>query len=191
MENNIIRTKADLREWLQADGQYYKSQSGGVRNRLNSRRIDTPLSDQRYIWKYVKALRMTEYYLNNHTIYHRLMHKYWLSRLRHYSYKTGFQIDPNTCGKGLCIYHYGYIIINGAARLGEHCQLSQGVVIGQTNPGMVPTIGNHVTLCTGAKVVGRVTVGDHAIIAPNTVVIKDVPARATVSGVPAQIIRQR
>lgn len=191
MGNSIIRTKADLREWLEADGQYYKSQSGCVRNWLNSWRIDTPTSDQRYIWKYVKAMRMTEYHFNNHTLWHRIMHKYWLSRLRHYSYKTGFQIDPNTCGKGLCIYHYGYILVSGAARLGEHCILTPGVVIGQTENECVPTIGNHVKICPGVKVVGKVTVGDHAIIAPNTVVIKDVPAWATVSGVPAKIIRQR
>lgn len=186
----MIKTRQDLRDYLQADGQYYQRQSGGVWKRLNSRRIDTPQSDQWYNWKYIVALRHTEYHINNHTLYHRIMHKYWLWRLRHYSHITGFQIDPNTCGKGLFLGHYGYIVVNSRAQVGEHCVFSPGVVIGATDKG-IPTIGNHVTLCTGAKVVSRVTVGDHAIIAPNTVVIKDVPARATVSGVPAQIIRQR
>ncbi|MCM1109233.1 MAG: hypothetical protein NC388_09335 [Clostridium sp.] len=187
----MIKSKQDLNEYLLADGKNYPCQLGGVVKALIYRRIDTPIRDQWYIWRYVKALRMVEYHLNNASLWHRAMHKYWLFKLRHYSYKTGFQIEPNTCGKGLCIYHYGYIIVNGQARIGENCILTPGVVVGQTNKGCVPTIGNNVTLCTGAKIVGKVYVGNNAIVAPNTVVIKDVPDNATVSGVPAKIIRQR
>ena len=187
----MIQTINDLKEYLQADGQFYQTQSGGEIAALNSRRSDNPISDQWYIWRYVKSMRMVEYHLNNKGIFHRLLHKYWLLKLRHYSYKTGFQIAPNTCGKGLCIYHYGYILVNGQAKLGDYCTLTSGVVIGQTDKNKVPIIGNHVKICSGAKIVGNVKIGDHAIIAPNTVVVKDVPAHATVSGVPAKIIKQR
>lgn len=187
----MIKSKQDLHEYLHADGKHYPNQSGGVIKALESRRIDTPISDQWYIWRYIKSMRMVEYHLNCKGFLHRVMHKYWLFRLRHYSYKTGFQIDPNTCGKGLCIYHYGYIIVNAQASIGENCTLTPGVVVGQTDKGCVPIIGNNVTLCTGAKIVGNVHIGDNVIVAPNTVVIKDVPANATVSGVPSKIIRQR
>ena len=53
----------------------------------------------------------------------------------------------------------------------------------------VPTIGDNVEIALGAKVIGKVFVGNNAIVAPNSVVIKDVPENAIVSGVPAQIIK--
>ena len=81
-------------------GNFTKLNRGGVIAALNSRRSDNPISDQWYIWRYVKSMRMVEFHLNNKGVFHRLLHKYWLLKLRHYSYKTGFQIAPNTCGKG-------------------------------------------------------------------------------------------
>ena len=56
------------------------------------------------------------------------MRLYWLRKLRRISYKTGFQIPPNTCGKGITIWHWGPIIINGAAQIGENCTLYPGVL---------------------------------------------------------------
>ena len=61
---------------------------------------------------------------------------------------------------------------------------------GGGDPGS-PTIGNNVEIAVGAKVIGNVTVGDNAVIAPNSVVIKDVPANAIVSGIPAKIIKMK
>ena len=53
-----------------------------------------------------------------------------------------------------------------------------------------PTIGNNVELTLGCKVIGKVTIGDGVIVAPNSVVIKDVPACCAVSGVPAKVIKE-
>ena len=50
------------------------------------------------------------------------------------------------------------------------------------------TLGGHVDIGAGAKLVGPLTVGDHAVIGANAVVTKDVPARATVAGIPARVI---
>lgn len=50
-------------------------------------------------------------------------------------------------------------------------------------------IGNNVDLSVGCKVIGGVNIGDNVIVAPNTVVVKDIPANAIVSGVPAQILK--
>lgn len=85
----------------------------------------------------------------------------------------------------------GGVIIN-ALHLGDYCIVNTGVVIGikgmQENK---PTIGNYVEITVGAKIIGKITIGDHAAIAPNSVVISDVPAYAIVSGVPAKIIKYK
>ena len=54
----------------------------------------------------------------------------------------------------------------------------------------IATIGNNVSLLIGCKVIGKVTIGDNSVVAPNSVVVKDVPENCVVSGVPAKIIRQ-
>lgn len=85
-------------------------------------------------------------------------------------------------------------IYSNVETMGNNCIISSGVVLGDKgggkNPGR-PTIGNNVEICVGAKIIGRVNVGDNVIIAPNTVVISDVPSNAVVSGVPARIIKIR
>ena len=53
-----------------------------------------------------------------------------------------------------------------------------------------PIIGNNVSLTVGSMVIGKVTIGDNVTVAPNSVVIKDVPSNCVVSGVPAKIIKQ-
>ena len=76
--------------------------------------------------------------------------------------------------------------------MGTGCIVSTGVIVGnkdsQDNRAI---IGNNVNLSVGCKVIGKVTIGDNVIVAPNSVVIKDVPANAVVSGVPAVIIKQK
>lgn len=112
--------------------------------------------------------------------------------LRKYSIKYGFQIYPNTViGKGLYIGHFGTIIINGKAIIGNYCNLASGVTIGQTNRGIkcgTPTIGDKVWIGTNAIIVGKITIGNNVLIAPNAYVNTDVPSNSLVIGNPAQII---
>lgn len=109
-----------------------------------------------------------------------------------HSYFYGYQINPSTkIGKGLYIGHRGTIIINSKAIIGECCNLSPGVTIGQTNRGAkkgAPVIGNKVWIGTNAVLVGNITIGDNVLIAPNSYVNIDIPANSIVIGNPAKFI---
>jgi serine O-acetyltransferase len=111
---------------------------------------------------------------------------------RRYLYKFGFQIPLSTkIGKGLHIAHFGNVVVHEDAVLGDNCNLTHGITIGRTNRGGrkgCPTIGNRVWVGTGAVIVGKITVGDNVLIAPNSYVNFDVPANSIVLGNPAKII---
>jgi serine O-acetyltransferase len=112
--------------------------------------------------------------------------------LKHYSVKYGYQITPSTkIGKGLYIGHHGTIIINSKSVIGDCCNLSPGVTIGQTNRGSkkgAPVLGDRVWVGTNAVIVGGIKIGDNVLIAPNAYVNIDVPSNSIVIGNPAQII---
>jgi serine acetyltransferase len=80
------------------------------------------------------------------------------------------------------------IIVNEFSTIGENCKIFHQVTIGEKN-GKAPTIGDNVTIYPGAKIVGGITVGNNAVIGPNSVVVKDVPDNAVVSGIPAVVIK--
>lgn len=76
--------------------------------------------------------------------------------------------------------------------MGNYCLCNQGLIIGNKNGDNEnrAIIGNNVEFTPGVKVIGKVVIGDNAKIAPNSVVIKDVPANSVVSGVPAVLIKK-
>ena len=105
---------------------------------------------------------------------------------------TGISI-PWQCeiGEGLYIGHYGSIILAPEARIGHNCSLAQNVTIGMapSNEGRgAPTIGNRVFIGAHSVIIGRITIGDDAVICPGAVVNKSVPARAVVLGNPARAV---
>lgn len=105
---------------------------------------------------------------------------------------TGISL-PFTCkiGKGLYIGHFGSIIVGYEVVIGEYCNLSQQVAIGQAGRGGIqksPTIGNRAHIAPGAKLFGGIKIGDNVAIGANAVVTKDVPDNAVVVGIPAKII---
>ncbi len=94
-------------------------------------------------------------------------------------------------GKGLYIGHFGGLIVGEGVKIGERCNLSHGVTIGYAGRGDkrgAPTIGNKVQIYTGSVIVGKITVGDNAVIGANAVVTKDVAESAVVGGVPAKVL---
>ena len=94
-------------------------------------------------------------------------------------------------GPGLRLPHPMGIIIAPNVRVGENCDLYADVrlVLAHGCP-QGPQIGHHVFLGDGAKVVGHVVVGDHAVIGVSSVVTKDIPAHATAVGIPAKVISE-
>lgn len=182
IRGKMIYNRHDLREYLSADSKNYQTLLGGWQT-LKTLLLCDPISDQRYIWKYIVALRHVEWCVNAKGLWrHQLMRIYWLRRLRKLSYKTGFQIPPNTCGKGLTIWHWGPIIINPATRIGENCTLYPGVLIGHKSAkeGKAATIGNNVFIGAGTKIIGDVHIGDNVTIGQNCVITKDITSGSIV-----------
>jgi len=95
-------------------------------------------------------------------------------------------------GRGLTIDHFGGIVVSGYARFGDNCRIRSGVCVGlsRVDDPCAPVIGNNVDIGAGAKVLGRITVGDNVIIGANAVVTKSVPPNSIASGIPA-VVRPR
>ena len=77
--------------------------------------------------------------------------------------------------------------------MGNHCIVNSGVVLGNKGPGMnekKPSVGDNVNFCVGCKVIGDIRIGNNVLVAPNAVVVKDVPPDSVVAGIPAKVISQ-
>ncbi len=138
-------------------------------------------------FKAVRSYRRANwFYRHNHKFIARMISQ----RARH---KTGIEIHPGAkIGKGLFIDHGMGVVIGETTEIGDYCTLYQNVTLGGTGKDhgkRHPTLGNHVLVGAGAKVLGPFTVGDHARIAAGAVVLSEVPANATAVGVPAHVVR--
>jgi len=113
-----------------------------------------------------------------------------LWRLNHTLYGVSIGHHVRTTG-GLYIAH-GHVVMDGVIRLGHSVQVAPFVTLGLTNSEghpfdlIGPTIGDHVNIGTGAKVLGPVHIGDHVKIGANAVVVHDVPPGHTAVGAPAR-----
>ena len=101
----------------------------------------------------------------------------------------GSVIPPETrIGKNV---HFAYnalgIVIHRQCIIGDDVWISQQVTIGGLNEGF-PTIGNNVYIGAGARIIGKICIGDNAKIGANAVVLTDVPNGATAVGIPARVI---
>lgn len=106
----------------------------------------------------------------------------------------GIEVSPKVKIEGGLFLPHTVGTVIGAARIGRNCTIMQGVTLGALEsdlsftPATRPVIGNDVVIGSGAKVLGGITVGDHAKIGANAVVLCDVPAYALAVGVPARIL---
>lgn len=135
------------------------------------------------IWKFEIALRKHEYYLNSGK--NKFVCKWYQFKHHRLGIKLGFSIPCNVFG-GLRINHYGLVVVNPAARIGDYCDVHQGVNIGVNTDGKAPTIGDNVWIGPGAKIFGGIVIGDEIMIGANSVVNKDFKeSNYIIAGVPA------
>lgn len=106
---------------------------------------------------------------------------------------TRIEIHPAaTIGKRLFIDHGNGVVIGETAEIGDDVSMFHQVTLGGTGHEKGkrhPTIGNKVTIATGAKILGNIKIGDNSKVGANAVVLNDVPPNATVVGIPAKIVK--
>jgi serine O-acetyltransferase len=131
---------------------------------------------------------------------HRLNHALWqwglkwLARFLAYltRWLTGIEIHPRArIGRRFFIDHGMGVVIGETAEIGDDCTLYHGVTLGGTSwqqGKRHPTLGNDVVVGAGAKILGPLDIGEGARIGSNAVVVKDVPAGATVVGIPGRVV---
>ena len=136
-------------------------------------------------------------------LFHRLNHWLWnkglflIARIAAHiaRFLTGVEIHPGAkIGRRFFIDHGMGIVIGETAEIGDDCSIYHGVTLGGTTwqkGKRHPTLKNDVVIGAGAKVLGPITLDDCSRVGSNAVVVKDVPAGATVIGIPGHIVAMR
>lgn len=131
---------------------------------------------------------------------HRIAHWLWVHRARlaaravsaFVRFLTGVEIHPGaTIGPRFFIDHGTGVVIGETAVVGADVTMYHGATLGGTSLGRTkrhPTVGDRVTVGTGAKILGPITIGSDSRIGANAVVVKPVPPNSVVVGVPGQVI---
>jgi len=134
--------------------------------------------------------------------FHRLAHALWKRGFRTLAriisqfsrFLTGIEIHPGAViGRKLFIDHGMGVVIGETCEIGDNVTLYQGVTLGGTGKEKGkrhPTIGNHVLIATGAKVLGSFKIGDYSKIGAGSVVLQEVPPHSTVVGIPGRVVVQ-
>jgi serine O-acetyltransferase len=106
----------------------------------------------------------------------------------HYGIELPYSVK---LGRRVVIEHQGAIVVHGDSVIGDGCILRQGVTLGNrrlNEPFDAPVLGKQVNVGAGAKILGKVIIGDAAAIGANSVVLCDVPAGRIAIGIPAKVV---
>lgn len=186
----MIKSKADLKEYLKTEKKNAYPYGSGIKYKLLVR-----ISMEHYfeIWKYIKYLRKSEYYMNtnkNKNIIRYIKYLFYERKKNKLGNKIGFYIPPNTFEKGLFIAHHGSIIINPMVHVGQNCILHGDVCIGNNGEDNgAPQIGNNVDIGIGAKILGDIKIGNNIKIGANAVVVKSfINDGDTIIGIPGKLL---
>lgn len=186
----MIKSKEELKEYIASDNSWF---------------VENSFKDKLVFWygqypgwklkKYLKYLRMHEFYYNTATgrHYFKKFLKIFYERKKHrLGSQLGIEISPNCFEKGLTIDHAGSIIINNDAKIGENCRLHGANCIGNNGQSKeAPTLGRNVDVGYGAVIIGNVTIADDIIIGANAVVNKSfTEPGCIIAGIPAKVVKQ-
>lgn len=174
IQDKMIKSREELNHYLECDRKALRI----------SRKRPHLFGDE--IWKFERLMRKLNYASSAGNI---LSKKFLKLRYHRLGIKLGFSIPCDVFGPGLCIVHYGTIIVSHNAVIGSNCRIHAGVNIG-ANAGQkeAAVIGNNVYIGPGAKIIGKINIGDNSVIGANAVVVNDVECNTTVGGIPAKKI---
>jgi serine O-acetyltransferase len=131
---------------------------------------------------------------------HRFAHALWMAGRRDFALylqsrsSQVFQVDINPAcriGKGIMLDHATGFVAGETAVIGDNVSILQGVTLGGTGKAdedRHPKIGDGVLIGAGAIILGNIRIGECARVGAGSVVVKDVPPRVTVVGVPARVV---
>lgn len=186
----MIHSKQDLHFFIEED---HKANIG--RSKCNSFKMMVNVwygNDSYRFLQYMLALRKYEYALNcSKGFFGRI--NTCIAKIRWHRLGARYNVNilPNVVGYGFrCSHLVGGLIIN-CKSVGNNCSANAGVIVGNKGGDELAIIGNNVSLSIGSKVIGKINIGNNVTVAPNSVVVKDVPDNAIVSGIPAKIIKMK
>lgn len=144
-------------------------------------------------FQYTFLMRLCSYFSNTgNFILNKLAFRFFFEIFRLQASGSNVEITYNTkIGRGLYIPHLIGIVINEEAIIGNNCNISQNVTIGNLKRGSrkgSPTIGDNVYIAPGAVLIGNIRIGNNVAIGANCVVNKDLPDNAVAVGIPVRII---
>ena len=134
----------------------------------------------------IKSIRQYQKHQKNPQLFSSIWKKWHVLEHRFWTVMAGADIPINCqLGGGLVMPHPTGVVINSQAKIGVNCLILQQVTIVKD-----VTIGGHIDIGAGAKILNSVTIGDNAKIGANAVVVPDVPADKTAVGVPAKVLNK-
>lgn len=179
----MIQSRDDYREYYRQDLQ----RTGlplhpGLTQRISERR-----------YRLYRSLRLTEYYTNcRKDPLGRLAGKFLRLHHRILCDRYSWTIPINVFGPGLAIVHVGTIVVNGDAKIGKNCRIHVCTNIGRApskEGDGAPILGDNVYIGPGAKLFGKITIGDNTAIGANAVVNSSFPdGNCSIGGIPAKKI---
>lgn len=180
----MIATKRELQFYIKAD----RIMNGLPTKRTLRERVHFFLPPPVKIIETLRYMRRASYYngKKNPSVIDRLLGKWSSLMYMITSMKLGFSIGSNVFGYGLVIPHYGTIVVNSGVRAGNYCVLHTSTCIG----GSDKVIGDGLYLAAGAKIMGKLTLGDGVSVASNSLVNRSAGSNVLLAGSPAMVKKQ-
>ncbi|MBL1280913.1 MAG: serine acetyltransferase [Fluviicola sp.] len=174
----MINSKTDYKLFLEKDLLSYQ---------LSKYSLSTHIKNP--IVRFQRRLRKIEYLTNCKSgLIHTAYRKYLRVINTRLAIRLNFTIPINTFDSGLCLPHYGTIVVTSTT-IGKNCRIHPGVSIGNYHG--TPKIGNNVYIGPGAKLFGNISIGDNVSIGANSVVTKSFESNVSIAGNPAKIISRK